>query len=240
MTKPIIGIAANQHYLDNQAFFDQPFTYTPQGFIDGIQQAGGMPLLLAIDQPETATDYVAQIDKLLLAGGQDITPFLYGEEPHPKLGSTSVERDLFEIALVKAALAQNKPIFTVCRGTQILNVALGGTLYQDLSLYPEWGVKHDMFPTPPAFGLHSISIEEDSLAAKILGSKAKVNSFHHQAIKKLAPELKATAFSPDGIVEAVESQSGQAKILGVQWHPELVHKKDPKEQALFDYFVKQL
>lgn len=137
MKKNIIGIAANQLYQNNQAFFDQQITYTPQGFIDGVHQAGGIPVVLPISDPESASDYVAAIDKLLLAGGQDVTPFLYEEEPHPKLGPTSIERDSFEMALIKEAIRQNKPIFTVCRGTQLLNVSLGGTLYQDLSQYPK-------------------------------------------------------------------------------------------------------
>lgn len=236
--KPIIGIAANQHYMNNAEFFDQPFTYTPQGFIAGIQQAGGLAMLLPIAPIETAAQYISQIDKLVLAGGQDISPCLYDEEPHPKLGPTSIERDLFEAALLKEALKQNKPILTVCRGTQLLNVTLGGNLYQDLSLYPDWRVKHDMFPTPPAFGLHSISLEATSTLAKIFGTKTQVNSFHHQAIKKLAPELTPVAWSTDAIIEAVENKA--KRILGVQWHPELTHQTDQKEQALFDYFVQKL
>ena len=125
MKKKIIGVAANQHYQNNQDFFDQQFTYSPQGFINGVHQAGGVPILLPISDPELASDYIATIDKLLLAGGQDVTPFLYGEEPHPKLGPTSIDRDSFEMALIKEAIKQNKPIFTVCRGTQLLNVTLG-------------------------------------------------------------------------------------------------------------------
>lgn len=237
MTKPVIGIAANQHYQKNQDFFDQPFTYSPQGFIDGVHQAGGVPVLLPISDPELAADYIEKIDKLLLAGGQDVTPFLYNEEPRPKLGATSIERDTFEIALIKEALKQNKPIFTVCRGTQLLNVALGGTLYQDLSEYPEWEVKHDMYPTVPDFGLHSITIKGDSVLAPLFGERTQVNSYHHQAIKELAESLIPIAWSTDGIVEAVESRERNTKIIGVQWHPELTHQKDPEEQSLFDYFV---
>ncbi|MGX7204420.1 gamma-glutamyl-gamma-aminobutyrate hydrolase family protein [Enterococcus pingfangensis] len=239
MKKNIIGIAANQLYQNNQAFFDQQLTYTPQGFIDGVHHAGGIPIVLPISEPELASDYVATIDKLLLAGGQDVTPFLYEEEPHPKLGPTSTERDSFEMALIKEAIRQNKPIFTVCRGTQLLNVTLGGTLYQDLSQYPKWEVKHDMFPTVPDFGLHSITVKANSTLAPLFGEQAKVNSYHHQAIKDLAESLVPIAWAPDGIVEAVESRDKNTKILGVQWHPELTRKKDPKEQSLFDYFVQE-
>lgn len=239
MNKNIIGIAANQHYQNNQDFFDQQFTYTPQGFIDGVHQAGGIPMLLPISDPELARDYIASIDKLLLAGGQDVTPFLYGEEPHPKLGPTSIERDSFEMALIKEAIKQNKPIFTICRGTQLLNVTLGGTLYQDLSQYSDWKVKHDMFPTLPDFGLHSITVNSDSTLAPLFGEQAQVNSYHHQAIKDLAENLMPIAWSQDGIVEAVESREKNTKILGVQWHPELTQKKDAKEQRLFNFFVQE-
>lgn len=237
LTKAIIGIAASQHYQKNQDFFDQQFTYSPQGFIDGIHQAGGVPVLLPISDPELASTYIATIDKLLLAGGQDVSPILYGEEPDPKLGATSMERDTFEMALIKEAIKQNKPIFTICRGTQLLNVTLGGTLYQDLSDYENWTVKHDMFPTVPDFGLHSVTVKGDSTLAGILGEKNQVNSYHHQALKDLAESLVPIAWSADGIIEAVESRDRSHKILGVQWHPELTHKNDPKEQRLFDYFV---
>ncbi|SET73471.1 putative glutamine amidotransferase [Enterococcus malodoratus] len=239
MKKNIIGIAANQHYQNNQDFFDQQFTYSPQGFIDGVHQAGGVPILLPISDPELASDYIASIDKLLLAGGQDVTPFLYGEEPHPKLGPTSIARDSFEMALIKEAIKQGKPIFTICRGTQLLNVTLGGTLYQDLSQYPDWEVKHDMFPTVPDFGLHSITVKADSSLAPLFGEREQVNSYHHQAIKELAESLVPIAWAHDGIIEAIESRETNTKILGVQWHPELTPKNDPKEQSLFDYFVNE-
>ncbi|GCF92240.1 gamma-glutamyl-gamma-aminobutyrate hydrolase [Enterococcus florum] len=237
MSKPKIGIAANQHYQDNQAFFDQPFTYVPQGFINGVHQAGGLPFLFPIGDPELAHEYISGVDKLLLAGGQDVTPFLYDEEPRPELGATSIERDRFEIALIKEALKQNKPIFTVCRGTQLLNVTLGGTLYQDLSQYDQWRVKHDMYPTFPAFALHSITVKSNTVLAQLFGEKAQVNSYHHQAIQKIAESLTPIAWSEDGIIEAVESRDTSTRILGVQWHPELTHTSDPKEQRLFDYFV---
>ncbi len=237
MTKPIIGIAANQHYLSNQDFFNQPFTYSPQGFVDGIHQAGGLPLLLPIGSPEFAADYIEKIDKLLLPGGQDVSPCLYNQEPRPKLGVTSIERDSFETALIKEAIKQGKPIFAICRGFQLLNVTLGGTLYQDLSEYSSWQVKHDMYPTPPAFALHSITVKGDSCLAPLFGEKAQVNSYHHQAIEQLAESLVPIAWSEDQIIEAVESRDANTKILGVQWHPELTHTTDPKEQALFDYFV---
>ncbi len=138
MTKKIIGIAGNQLLQAAEVFHGNQVTYTPQGFVSAVQAAGGVPLVLPIGPKELAATYIQQIDKLLLAGGQDVAPEFYGQEPHIKLEETNRDRDEFELALIEEALKQNKPIFAVCRGMQLVNVALGGTLYQDLSMYPQW------------------------------------------------------------------------------------------------------
>lgn len=236
----IIGIAGNQIIQSVDIFNGNHVSYTPQAFVTAIQKAGGLPIVLPIGEEEHAAAYVSQIDKLLLAGGQDISPDYFGEEPHPKLEETNRNRDIFELALIKEALKQSKPIFAVCRGMQLLNVALGGTLYQDLSLYPEWKVQHGQEPTQPQFATHGIQIEKDSALYDILGETYRVNSYHHQAINTLASSLKITAKSTDGIVEAIESADKSQNILGVQWHPELRFDVDTKEFTLFDYFVNQL
>lgn len=235
-----IGIAANQLLRATETFQGNQVTYTPQGFVNAVQQAGGLPLLFPISSTESARDYIQLVDKLLLAGGQDVSPSLYNEAPHPKLTETNLDRDLFEQALIHEALKQNKPILAVCRGMQLLNVTLGGNLYQDLTLYPNWSVKHEQQPTPPQFATHEITVEPDSRLHEILPTSYFVNSYHHQAIRDLAPTLKATAYSPDGLVEAVESKGSDQRILGVQWHPELIHQKNPLDQKLFDYFVQSL
>lgn len=132
---PIIGIAGNQLIRATDTFQGNQVTYTPQGFVNAVQQADGLPIVLPISSPKTASAYIDQIDKLILAGGQDISPQLYHEPLHPKLLETNLQRDLFEAALISEALKQNKPIFAVCRGMQLLNVVLGGSLYQDLTTY---------------------------------------------------------------------------------------------------------
>ncbi|MDH6364753.1 gamma-glutamyl-gamma-aminobutyrate hydrolase PuuD [Enterococcus sp. PF1-24] len=124
-----------------------------------------------------------------IAGGQDVDPHLYNEVPHPKLLATNPARDTFEMTLVLEAIHQKKPIFAVCRGIHLLNVALGGTLYQDLSLYDNWQVKHNQVPTPPSFATHNITVDVNSRLS-FLPENYRVNSFHHQAIKKLAPSLR--------------------------------------------------
>lgn len=236
----IIGIAGNQIIQSVDVFNGNHVTYTPQGFITAIQKAGGLPIVLPIGSQETAETYISTIDKLLLAGGQDISPDFFGEEPHPKLEETNRNRDLFEIALIKEAIKQQKPIFAVCRGMQLLNVVLGGTLYQDLSLHPDWKVKHEQQPTQPQFATHEILIEKDSSLSQLFGEKYRVNSYHHQAINRLAAPLKISAKSSDGLVESIESIDVTQRLLGVQWHPELCFDLETKEFKLFDYFVNQL
>ncbi|ALS38142.1 putative glutamine amidotransferase [Enterococcus rotai] len=235
-----IGIAGNQIIQSVDVFNGNHVSYTPQGFVTAVQNAGGLPIILPIGAEETAAAYISKIDKLLLAGGQDISPDFFGEEPHPKLEETNRNRDLFELALIKEAIKQHKPIFAVCRGMQLINVALGGTLYQDLSLYTDWTIKHGQQPTQPQFATHSIQIEEDSTLYQVFGQTYRVNSYHHQAINTLASSLKITAKSADGIVEGIEAIDASQRLLGVQWHPELRYEVDSKEFKLFDYFVNQL
>lgn len=233
----IVGIAGNQLIRATDTFQGNQVTYTPQGFVNAIQQAGGLPLIIPISDPASASSYIQQIDKLILAGGQDVSPQLYHEVPHPKLMETNFQRDLFEKALIKEALKQKKPILAVCRGMQLLNVTLGGSLYQDLSLYSDWSVKHDQFPTAPQFATHEVTILSDTTLANLLPPSYFVNSYHHQAVKELAPILKATALSPDGLIEGVEST--EQKLLGVQWHPELTYHINPLDQQLFTYFIQE-
>lgn len=240
MSKPIIGIAANQLAAGSTEFYGNPVTYTPQGFVSAIEAVGGLPLLLPITQAENAKAYISSVDKLLLAGGQDVDPVLYDEDPHPLLQGTHLDRDIFEQALIQEALAQNKPIFAVCRGMQILNVTLGGNLYQDLSLYSDWSVRHVQAPTLPKDPTHRISVEATSLLGQLVGDNYRVNSYHHQAIKRLAAPLKATALSSDQLIEAVEWHDDSQRVLAVQWHPELSFHTTPSELVLFDYFVNQL
>jgi putative glutamine amidotransferase len=240
MTKQIIGIVGNQLIQAVSVFHGNYVTYTPQGFVNALQAVGGVPLIIPIGKKELAAFYVKQIDKLLLTGGQDVAPRYYGEQPHPKLGENNNQRDEFELALIQEALLQKKPILAVCRGMQLLNVAFGGSLYQDLSLYADWQIKHNQDPTQGNFATHTIKNEPNSLVQRVFGDSTQVNSYHHQAVKKLGTGLKATAWSDDGIIEAIESADSQQQIIGVQWHPELNFLEDPQEKELFRYFVHEL
>lgn len=235
--KPVIGIPGNILTNFSPRYTSLPITYTPQGFIEGLQTAGALPVVFPISSEESAKQYVESVDAVLLAGGQDVSPLTYGEEPHLKLQDTSLLRDRFEMAVIKEAWAAKKPVLAICRGLQIFNVAFGGTLYQDVSLYPDLRIQHVQVSTPET-AAHSITIEKDSWLGQLYGTKAKVNSYHHQAIKQLATNLRPVAWSNDGLIEAFESKDDQHITVGVQWHPELMIHDSEAAQGLFNAYVK--
>jgi anthranilate synthase component 2/putative glutamine amidotransferase len=187
----------------------------PRTYLDVVVRAGGTPMLLP-PLPEVDPDVVGVLDGLVLSGGGDVDPARYGADRHPSTGGTSAVRDATEEALLRAALAADVPVLGVCRGMQVLNVALGGTLVQHL---PEV-VGHDGHrPEPATFGRTCVRIEQDSLLGRLLGEETDVACYHHQAIGTLAPDLVAVGRADDGTVEAVELR-GPRFALGVQWHPE--------------------
>ncbi|WP_162011989.1 gamma-glutamyl-gamma-aminobutyrate hydrolase family protein [Streptococcus sp. S784/96/1] len=230
--QPIIGIAANQRQVELDTL---PWTYVPSGFPNAIIEAGGLPLVLPINKPEMAKHYISMIDKLILTGGQNVNPAYYHEEKDPNAEDDYFrERDEFEIALVKEAILQKKPIFAVCRGMQLINVILGGSLHQNI---PNHWQKEDA-----DIITQTMTVTEDSLFSHIYETHTGINSYHRQAIKELAPALKVIASSPeDGIIEAVESTTPDLRYLGVQWHPELlVYSDKDHSQKLFDFIVNEL
>ena len=198
-------------------------------YADAVSRGGHLPVVV----PRFGTDaqfdaIVAKLDVLVMTGGEDIAPALYGAKESPKLGTVNAPRDGFDFRLLAAARRRNLPVIGICRGCQLLNVAFGGTLWQDLpSEFPVKGVQHrNMF--------HRISIEPDSRLARVSGvTNALVNSYHHQAVKDLAPGFRVTARSPEGVVEAIECDSYPA--IGLQFHPEkmLCDEKDATLAAFF-------
>lgn len=235
MSQSIIGIAGNMISDAGETLYHLPISYTPQGYIEAVQKAGGIPLFLPIGPAEFAKTYIQQIDKLILAGGQDIYPKYYGQKVVDESRHLK-SRDQFEVALIDEALRQGKPIFAVCRGMQLLNVYFGGSLYQDIEdLTP---VNHMQNPIPREEPSHDLLMENSSFLYPIYGKKAKVNSFHHQAVKTVGQSLTVTAQCSDGIVEAIENK--KQRILGVQWHPDFAYSQQEKEQAVFEYVVNQL
>ncbi|MFS1663674.1 gamma-glutamyl-gamma-aminobutyrate hydrolase family protein [Streptococcus sp. zg-JUN1979] len=230
MTKPIIGITANQRIKQD---INIPWSYAPTGFVKAIQQAGGLPLLLPISNEEDAKTYVSMVDKILLIGGQNVDPSYYHEERQTTDTDFFRDRDIFEMAVIKEAIRQKKPIFGVCRGLQLMNVALGGSLNQ--AIKGHWQNEEGNVRT------HPVIIKNDCVLSKIYGAQAQINSFHRQSIKTIADALQPIAFDPDtGVIEAAVSKDDHLTFLGVQWHPELLIEDSPKDMALFDYFVNEL
>ncbi|MCW6653798.1 gamma-glutamyl-gamma-aminobutyrate hydrolase family protein [Aerococcaceae bacterium NML210727] len=228
----IIGITGNHTLLKNDEYRPFKINYSSCGFTTAITAAGGVPIILPIGDPSLAESYVALIDGLLLTGGQDVSPQLYNEEPRNVIGETAPDRDAIEVALIQAALKQNKPILGICRGMQLLNVTLGGSLYQDLTTEANITIQH-VQKAQPEFVTHSIKVKSDSHIATLVADGKCINSVHHQGIKQLAPSLTATAWSQDEVIEAVEWIDDTHSIIGVQWHPELTFGANQESMNLF-------
>ncbi len=210
-------------------------------YVRAVLGAGGVPLTLSplIGAP-LAGAALDGMHGLVLTGGEDIEPSWYGSAPSPHLSPPSQERDLFELALFAVARQRGLPILGICRGIQLVNVAMGGTLFQDLPSERPGGVNHSP-PESRDTRSHRVKIQPGSRAATALGSSSiTVNSFHHQAIKDLAPGLIATGWSEDGLIEAVESAADAPWLLAVQWHPEEMHAdRRAPDQGLFAELLKE-
>jgi putative glutamine amidotransferase len=223
--KPLIGITVNRNYDRCRLWL--PFAYSCR-----IEEAGALPLLIPPMDPAAAGPLLGSLNGLLLSGGGDVGPFYYGEEPHPALGEVDPQRDAWEYALVRAALARGLPLFGICRGLQMLNIVLGGTLFQDLG--GAGNLQHRQ-KTPRSHPSHTVEILPQTRLAHLLGEgRLAVNSFHHQAPAAIAPGLKKAAIAPDGVIEALEDPEHRF-LIGVQWHPESL--QHPASRFLFRAFV---
>lgn len=238
---PVIGISG---YVDGSKNMVN-VTYT-----NAVRLAGGCPLIIPVTTDDAQIEaVVSSIDALIMTGGSDFDPLLYGEEPLRANGDIVPVRDCFDIKLVRAAVAKGLPVLGICRGEQVLSVAFGGTLWQDIpSQIATSTVKHRQSGTPGSYPTHTISIEKGSFLYKALGNAEKgvVNSFHHQAIKDMPAGFKAVAMSSDGIVEAVERigalapeyKDGGNVIMGTQFHPEALSTgKDSPFVKVFEILV---
>lgn len=210
-------------------------------YIDSLWRAGGTEAMLfprALGEHE-AEAYLSRVDGLILVGGGDVEPFRYGQEPHPKAYGLSRVSDDFELVLARAAFRMGIPFFAICRGVQILNVALGGTLHQHLPDVSHT-VSHGATPEGDA-GTHAVDVEPKSLLSRSVGRLSRLDacfSAHHQAIDRLAPGLVVSGRTADGVVEAVErDRPADGWLLGVQWHPERTTHVDHQQQSLFDALV---
>lgn len=231
--KPMIGISTGYSASENTA--SVRFTY-----IDAVLNAGGIPVLLPLAKDSlSAAEAIERVDGLILSGGEDVHPFFYGEEPAGALGGVNVPRDKSDIWLLQSAVKLGKAVLSICRGEQLTNVTFGGTLYQDIpSQYPNrTAVQHSQ-----RFGgtepVHHVNVVKNSHLYEIMQQEQlAVNSFHHQAVKDVAPDFKVVATAPDGVVEAIEGFP-KYNVMAVQWHPEYFAQQGDKQWVkLFEDLV---
>lgn len=205
-----------------------------------LAACGAAPAIIPLGLPDDILrDLFERLDGLLLAGGVDIAPAAYGEAPHPALGRVDPARDDAELKVARWALAADLPILGICRGIQSLNVAAGGTLYQDLPAQYPGAIRHAYRPaeSPWEQPTHRVTVAADSRLAAILGAAGlAVNSFHHQAVKDPAPGFAVVARAEDGVIEGIERPDARF-VVGVQWHPEGMFRTDPLARRLFAAFV---
>jgi gamma-glutamyl-gamma-aminobutyrate hydrolase PuuD len=197
--------------------WNEPADLLPVNYADGVRAAGGVALLLPPGDPATADDVLTGLDGLLLAGGADVDPERYGAERHIATGAPRPDRDAWEVALAHVALARDVPVLAVCRGMQVLNVALGGDLRQHL---PDDVGSELHCPVIGEHGRHDVIMAAGSAVAKMFGEQALVATYHHQCVDRLGADLVPTGWASDGVVEAVEHR-GRTWVVGVQWHPEV-------------------
>ncbi|WP_327357352.1 gamma-glutamyl-gamma-aminobutyrate hydrolase family protein [Streptomyces sp. NBC_01304] len=212
--RPLIGVST---YLESEVgwgVWRLPAALLPAGYPRLVQAAGGIAAMLPPDDPSYAASVVARLDAVVVAGGPDVEPVRYDAAPDPRTGPPARERDTWELALIRAALESGTPLLGICRGMQLLNVALGGTLVQHLDghIGPD-GQKG-------AFGAHPVKPVPGTRYASIVPSEDTVPTYHHQAVDRLGEGLAACAYAADGTVEAIELP-GDDWVLGVQWHPEM-------------------
>ena len=215
--------------------------YVNASYIRAVQRAGGVPVLLPPQLDDrTRRELWSRLGGIVLTGGGDLDPKHFGETPHPTVYEVSGARDGLELELTSAALDQRVPLFAICRGVQVLNVALGGTLYQDIPSdpgSPASTIAHSQ-KAPRDEPTHRVSVRGETRLAEVLGAlDLEVNSFHHQSIKSPGRGLREVAWAPDGIIEGVEMPEARGFVLGVQWHPEDLVDRDPAARRLFEALV---
>ena len=231
MTRPAIGITIG-YDLRRAATFQ-----LRQDYVRSVERGGGLPLLLAPGRTDDVPELLGRMQGLLLSGGSDVDPTLYGEERHSSVTQVIRERDDFELALVREALDRDLPILAICRGHQVLNVATGGTLIQDIPFQIAGAVDHDP-ERERGTATHEVAVGPGTKLRAILGrERVAVNSFHHQAVKETGRSLVVSARSvPDGVVEGIEAPDRRF-VIGVQWHPEDFWNQPESFQPLFGAFV---
>jgi len=233
-TRPRIGIPMRIEQTTNRFYLGRDYS-------EAVEAAGGLPIHISlIPRADYIDAVVAQLDGILLPGSDtDVDPLRYGQQPHPQLGTVQTIKDQTDLLVITAAERRRIPIFAICFGMQILNVSRGGTLIQDINSQVPNAIKHEQGP-PRDRPSHRIDLNENTRLSVVAGAlHALVNSHHHQAIESIGADLVATAWSTDGVVEALEDPRPDRFIVGVQWHPELGWRNDLFSQRLFRAFVNE-
>lgn len=236
MPTPIIGLTTRNTNIPKPNF---PLISTPKSYTEALIRAGALPVLIPLNLPASQNRALLErLDGIIFTGGGDLHPDRYGGQPHPKVGNVDEQRDQFELDLFESARQAEIPFLGICRGFQTINVALGGTLYEDIADQHPGALTHDCYPDYPSSHIaHTVSITSGSLLANIVGStELPVNSLHHQGVKNLAPELEPLAWAPDGLLEAYRLPDHPLFGLAVQWHPEWLPEAEP-QQAIFSAFI---
>lgn len=235
--RPLIGVTSRKIHFTHD---DRPYPRygVAINYVQAIETAGGTPIIIPMSQNFDVLSRILSIcDGLLLTGGQDVDPIHYNEEPNKRIGHIDPLRDKTEMFLTREALKKEMVIFGVCRGQQVLNVAAGGTLWQDIDTQRGVETLQHFQNLAEEFPSHSINVEPGTWLEKITGThKVRINSYHHQAVKDLAPGFKIAARSPDGVIEAIESTM-HPFVTGVQWHPELTYTELDFNLGVFRAFV---
>lgn len=230
--KPIIGLTSQFEYSVSRKFNKLNYTY-----IDAVVKGGGVPIIIPILKNLDDLDkYLDSVDGIIFTGGEDISPLLFGEDPTKEVDIICYDRDKIELELFKRAYSRGMPILGICRGLQLINVALGGTLYQDINSQLPNSLGHISTYNIEG-GYHSIDIINDTILYDILGKeKINVNSQHHQSVKELGKNLRVNALSSDGVIEGIETTTGNF-VLGVQFHPEAMMEEAKEFINIFEYFI---
>ncbi|MGE5590395.1 MAG: gamma-glutamyl-gamma-aminobutyrate hydrolase family protein [Bacillota bacterium] len=227
--RPLIGISCWQN-PESLEFF------VPEAYVQALRKAGAIPALVPyVGTENEAAEALSRLDGLLLSGGVDLDPVHWGEEPYRQMGRIDPSRDRSELLLARRALSTDLPVLGICRGLQVLAVASGGSLWQDLHSQVASSLKHDQ-NAPRWYPTHGVRLTQASRLASWLGTEIRVNSFHHQAVRQAPPGFTAVASAPDGVIEALEHQTHPFAI-GVQWHPECFWNQEKDHNALFLAFV---
>jgi putative glutamine amidotransferase len=235
--KPLIGCTTYRKFSGQNPPID--ILGLMPSYLEAVVAAGGVPVMIPLGlSDENLQVVIQQMDGILLPGGGDIEPSVYQGQGHPTVGGIDEDRDRVELMVARTAVAQQKPLLAICRGLQVLNVALGGSLWEDVELLMPEAIHHEHVNSHPRTYLaHNVTIEPDSLLARQLGrTETAVNSLHHQGIRRLANDLRATAVAPDGLIEGIEV-IGHPYAIGVQWHPENLIHNVPHMLGLFQGLV---